>query len=62
MTVTSGQIALARAVLASWQGDYNEVRPHSGLANKTPWEFRAEHIAVAASCTNGQDFNPGLYL
>ena len=38
------------------------VRPHSGPANKTPWEFRAEHIAGAASGTNTQDFNPGLYL
>jgi putative transposase len=52
----------ARTVLASWQADYNGMRPHSGLANKTPWEFRTEHIAVAASLTNAQDFNPGLYL
>src|SRR5215471_17440433 len=44
----------ARAVLASWQGDYNGVRPHSGLANKTPWQFRSEHLAVAAGCINGQ--------
>jgi putative transposase len=44
----------ARAVLVSWQADYNGVRPHSGLANKTPWEFRAEHITVAASRTNAQ--------
>jgi putative transposase len=26
----------ARAVLASWQRDYNEVRPHSGLNGRTP--------------------------
>src|SRR5262249_22913561 len=50
----------ARAVLASWQGDYNGVRPHSGLANKTPWQFRSDHLAVAADCTNGQNLNPGL--
>jgi len=55
-------VSEARAVLTSWQADYNGVRPHSGLANKTPWEFRAEHVAVAASRTNAQDFNPGLYL
>ena len=52
----------ARTVLASWQADYNGMRPHSGLANKTPWEFRTEHVAVAANPTNAQDFNPGLYL
>jgi len=52
----------ARAVLASWQRDYNGVRPHSGLANKTPWQFRSEHLAVAAGCINGQNLNPGLYL
>jgi len=46
----------ARAVLASWQGDYNGVRRHSALANKTPWQFRAEPIAVAASrATSTQD-------
>ncbi len=52
----------ARAVLDAWRLDYNGVRPHSALANKTPEEFRAQHIAVAASAGNGQDFNPGLYF
>ena len=52
----------ARAVLASWQVDYNGVRPHSALANQTPQEFRSQHIAVTASRANGQNFNPGLYL
>jgi putative transposase len=28
----------ARAVLASWQKDYNEVRPHSALGGRTPGE------------------------
>jgi len=55
-------LAEARAVLAVWQADYNGVRPHSALANQTPQEFRSQHIAVAASCANGQNFNPGLYL
>ena len=26
----------ARAVLAAWQRDYNEVRPHSAIGNQTP--------------------------
>jgi transposase InsO family protein len=52
----------ARAVLDAWRADYNGVRPHSSLANLTPEEFRARHIAVAASTGNGQNFNPGLYL
>jgi putative transposase len=50
----------ARAVLDAWRTDYNSVRPHSALANRTPEEFRAQHIAVAASAGNGQNFTPGL--
>ena len=56
-----GSVAQARAILDSWRIDYNGVRPHSALANRTPEEFRAQHIAVAASRGNGQNFNPGLY-
>jgi putative transposase len=52
----------ARAVLDAWRADYNGVRPHSALANRTPEEFRAHHVAVAASAGNGQNFNPGLYF
>jgi hypothetical protein len=33
----------------------------SALANRTPEEFRAQHIAVAASAGNGQNFNLVLY-
>jgi putative transposase len=47
-------------VLDIRRADYNGVHPHSALANKTPAEFRTQHIAVAASPGNGQDFNPGL--
>jgi Integrase core domain len=49
----------ARSVLDAWRADYNEVRPHSALANRTPEEFRAPHIAVAANAGNGQNFSPG---
>ena len=51
----------ARAVLEAWRIDHNAVRPHSALANRTPEEFRAQHVAVAARARNGQNFNPGLY-
>ncbi len=53
-------LALARAVLDAWRADYNGVRPPSVLANRTPEEFRAHHLAVAASVGNGQNFSPGL--
>lgn len=31
----------ARAVISEWRRDYNEVRPHSSLAKRTPAEFAA---------------------
>lgn len=31
----------AKAVISAWRRDYNEVRPHSSLANRTPSEFAA---------------------
>jgi putative transposase len=52
----------AREVLDAWRADYNGVRPHSALANRTPEEFRAQYIAVAVDCGNGQNFAPGLYF
>src|SRR5215510_13739437 len=56
-----GSLAQARTDLEFWRRDYNGVRPHSALANRTPEEFRAQHIAVAAMTSNGPNFNPGLY-
>ena len=50
----------ARELLTAWRDDYNRVRPHSALANKTPEEFRDHHRALAATTGSGQDFNPGL--
>ena len=32
-------LADARSKIASWRTDYNEVRPHSSLANATPKEY-----------------------
>ena len=31
----------ARAVISEWRRDYNEVRPHSAIAQRTPAEFAA---------------------
>jgi len=58
-----GSLAQARAGLESWRRDCNGVRALSALANRTrtPEEFRAQHIAVAAMTSNVQNFNPGLY-
>jgi transposase InsO family protein len=50
-----------RAVLDAWRADYNGVRSHSALANRTPEEFRTQHIAIAASAASGQNFTRGLY-
>ena len=52
----------AREVLDAWRADYNAVRPHSALANRTPEEFRAQHIAVAANRSDGQNFQPRTLL
>ena len=36
-------------MLARWRRDYNQVRPHSALANRTPKAFHAHHLALAVS-------------
>jgi putative transposase len=53
-------LAEARALLANWRDDYNRVRPHSALANRTPEEFRSAAMALAAATATGEKFNPGL--
>jgi putative transposase len=55
-------LADARLVLAAWGDDYNRVRPHSALSNKTPQEFRDHHLALAATTGSGQNFSSGLSL
>jgi putative transposase len=36
----------ARVVIEAWRRHYNEVRPHSSLAYRTPHEFRLHHESV----------------
>ncbi len=48
----------ARAVLAAWQRDYNEVRPHSSLGGRTPASIRLPPCSPAsrplhAGCAGG---------
>ena len=38
----------ARHTIEDWRLDYNDVRPHSSLAEKTPAEFAAAHRETAA--------------
>jgi putative transposase len=38
----------ARGIVEAWRGDYNTVRSHSALGNRTPQEF-AEQVARKTS-------------
>jgi transposase InsO family protein len=38
----------AREVIEAWRLDYNEVRPHSSIGDKTPAEFAAQFRSEAA--------------
>lgn len=49
-----------RDLLADWRDDYNRVRPHSALANKTPQEFRDHKMTLAADGGQAQNFTQGL--
>jgi putative transposase len=42
-------LADARETIEIWRRDYNEVRPHSSLANQTPWAFAVASRACGAS-------------
>ncbi len=41
-------LADAQQAIQTWRTDYNEVRPHSSLDNRTPTEFAAAHREAAA--------------
>lgn len=47
-------LADARVTIESWRRDYNEARPHSGLAGSTPLEFaKASQAGATSTTTNG---------
>ena len=53
----------ARAVLAGWQRDYNEVRPHSALQGQTPGSLRVPPCSPGSSPLRvafGDGLRPGL--
>ena len=53
----------ARAVLASWQRDYNEVRPHSALLGRVPGSISLPSCSPASSPLRvacGDGLRPGL--
>jgi putative transposase len=53
----------ARAVLASWQRDFNEVRPHSALNGHTPGSIRLPPCSPGSSplrVAYGDGLRPGL--
>jgi putative transposase len=53
----------AQAVLASWQRDYNEVRPHSALHGRTPGSIRLPPCSPGSSPLRvacGDGLRPGL--
>lgn len=51
-------LAQARAVIAEWRRDYNEVRPHSSCGRIPPARFAANYRAQRTK--NALPFNPGL--
>jgi len=53
----------ARAVLANWQRDYNEVRPHSALNGHTPGSLRLPPCSPGSTplrVASGDGLRPGL--
>ncbi len=61
----------ARAVLAAWRRDYNEVRPHSAHGGEPPASIRLPPCGrdgetpldrIEKHRHDGRDGNPGLYF
>ena len=58
----------ARAILAAWKQDYNNIRPHSAHGGKTPSEFAAQSdtaispYPIASNAPEGLQYEKGLYF
>jgi putative transposase len=50
----------ARETIEAWRRDYNEVRPHSGLGDRTPQEFAGAGAALPPSRPGGKNKNQEL--
>jgi putative transposase len=37
-------LSAARSIVEAWRDDYNAVRPHSSLGNRTPQEFAQQSV------------------
>lgn len=62
MLVSSVPLNEARTLLVAWRDDYNRIRPHSALANRTQEQFHDHHLALAVTNDQVQTFSPGLTL
>jgi putative transposase len=48
-------LADAQQMIEAWRVDYNDARPHSGLADRTPTEFANELLLTTSSLTLSPD-------
>lgn len=48
-------LADARRTIETWRTDYNEARPHSGLAQRTPAEFAKSYLLLTPSTPEPHD-------
>lgn len=51
-------LAQARAAIAAWRRDYNEVRPHSSLGRIPPARFAEQHRRLAADAAQAANDKP----
>jgi len=51
-------LAQARAAIAAWRRDYNEVRPHSSLGRIPPARFAEQHRRLAVDAARTANDKP----
>jgi putative transposase len=55
-------LAEARQTIEAWRRDYNQVRPHSSLGNRTPQEFTGAGAALPPEPPRRKEENQPLEL